>query len=193
MDIQMPQMDGYETSRFIRQYTLSQHRIPIVAVTANAFLSEYDLKNSSYIDDVLYKPIQIDQLNNLIERYIVEPNAVTIPRQLSTFDRNQYLDFFAQNLSSGKAMIDQFIAESPKDFIELESVIKLHNPDAIYRKLHYLKGSYGYLGAQRILYLINYAMTSIKSNEKLSNDWLHQMRIENRVLMDELEKFRAAA
>ena len=69
MDIMMPEMDGYETTAFIRQRQGSQ-RIPIIALTANALFSDPAKCREAGMDDYLSKPYRPDQLQALVRRYL---------------------------------------------------------------------------------------------------------------------------
>jgi PAS domain S-box-containing protein len=66
MDCQMPVMDGYAATRAIRQLSLS-HRIPIVAMTANAMPEDRRRCLEAGMDDYVSKPISTAQLHNAIE------------------------------------------------------------------------------------------------------------------------------
>jgi len=70
MDIKMPVMNGMEVTKIIRNSNKSYKNIPIIALTA--LFSEDDKKNaiSKGMNDYLSKPIQPDQLNELIEKYL---------------------------------------------------------------------------------------------------------------------------
>jgi CheY-like chemotaxis protein len=58
MDIQMPEMDGYEATRTIRGLeTLKAKSIPIIALTANAFKEDIESCLESGMNDHLAKPI----------------------------------------------------------------------------------------------------------------------------------------
>lgn len=71
MDIQMPIMDGYETARVIRNMKNRAHaRIPIIAMTANAFEEEKKRALSCGMNGHISKPIDIDVLFNTIEGII---------------------------------------------------------------------------------------------------------------------------
>ena len=59
MDIQMPQMDGVEATRVIRR-SLTQRRIPIVGLTANAFPDDIRLYREAGMDGVMTKPLRRD-------------------------------------------------------------------------------------------------------------------------------------
>lgn len=71
MDIQMPEMDGLETTQFIRnQEAESQlNPIAIVAITANATHDDQDTCRKVGMNDYISKPIQIEELRNILHRY----------------------------------------------------------------------------------------------------------------------------
>lgn len=69
MDIQMPEMDGVETTRLIRSSTMNQSRkIPIVALTAHAMQGDRETFLAAGMDDYLSKPIEHGSLDNLFKR-----------------------------------------------------------------------------------------------------------------------------
>jgi len=70
MDIKMPIINGIEVTKIIRNSNKNYKNIPIIALTA--LFSEDDKKNviSRGMNDYLSKPIQPDQLNELIEKYL---------------------------------------------------------------------------------------------------------------------------
>ena len=68
MDCQMPKMDGYETTRQIRSGDWSQPRI--IAMTANAMEGDEELCRASGMDDYLSKPVQLEKLQEAIERWL---------------------------------------------------------------------------------------------------------------------------
>ncbi len=68
MDIQMPEMDGFEATRIIREKQLNGKPI-IVAMTANALKGDRDMCINSGMDDYLSKPIKLDDIQNIIEKW----------------------------------------------------------------------------------------------------------------------------
>ncbi len=62
MDIQMPIMDGYETTKAIRSMPGKRSQVKIVAVTANAFESDRQLASEAGMDGHISKPIDVKQL-----------------------------------------------------------------------------------------------------------------------------------
>ncbi|PKF61676.1 hypothetical protein CW745_10155 [Psychromonas sp. psych-6C06] len=67
MDIQMPEMDGYEATKIIRGLKNYQHT-PIVAMTANAMSDDKELSLQAGMDSHLTKPIQFEQVIAELER-----------------------------------------------------------------------------------------------------------------------------
>ena len=68
MDVQMPLMSGHEATRALRQLEAGR-RLPIIALTAAALVSERDEAMRSGMDDFLTKPIDADKLQAALLRY----------------------------------------------------------------------------------------------------------------------------
>ena len=68
MDMQMPEMDGLETTRQIRQRWLGQQHPYIVAMTANAMAGDREICLNAGMDDYISKPIRIQSLVEALER-----------------------------------------------------------------------------------------------------------------------------
>jgi response regulator RpfG family c-di-GMP phosphodiesterase len=78
MDIQMPEVSGYEATRQIRLLEKDRHT-PIVALTAGTVKGEYDRCIEAGMDDYLSKPVLVSDIAGMIEKYlgsqpIEEPN-----------------------------------------------------------------------------------------------------------------------
>jgi len=69
MDIQMPEMDGYEATRRIRALEGSQRRTPIIAVTASSVEDSRNRCLEAGMDDFLSKPFDADGLRRLLGRW----------------------------------------------------------------------------------------------------------------------------
>jgi len=75
MDCQMPEMDGYEATRRIRELPGDKGRIPVVAMTANALSGDRRACFQSGMDDFLSKPINKAMLSSMLTKFgfIEEP------------------------------------------------------------------------------------------------------------------------
>lgn len=70
MDIQMPQMDGIETARAIRQNSNDNSReTPIIALTAHAMKGDKELFLKAGMNDYLTKPVEIEDLQRVLYKY----------------------------------------------------------------------------------------------------------------------------
>ncbi len=69
MDVMMPQMDGYETTRAIRR--MPQYaRLPVITVTARAMQGDREKSIDAGATDYITKPIDIEELLNCMERWL---------------------------------------------------------------------------------------------------------------------------
>ncbi|GIV59459.1 MAG: histidine kinase [Rhodothermaceae bacterium] len=79
MDIQMPEMDGFEATAHIREREPAGTRIPIVAMTANAMEGERQRCLESGMDDYIAKPFKQKELAQVLAHWIGQPAGVVPP------------------------------------------------------------------------------------------------------------------
>lgn len=70
MDMQMPVMDGLETTRRIRALPNMKKKTPIIALTANAMAGDKERCLESGMNDYLTKPVDFDELKRVIKRWL---------------------------------------------------------------------------------------------------------------------------
>jgi CheY-like chemotaxis protein/anti-sigma regulatory factor (Ser/Thr protein kinase) len=75
MDCQMPEVDGFETTRRIRA-SENGHRVPIIAVTALTMPRDRQRCMESGMDDYLTKPVLLDELSLVVQRWLPVAEAV---------------------------------------------------------------------------------------------------------------------
>ena len=75
MDVQMPEMDGLEATREIRDTgsAVRNHAIPVIAMTAHALKSDRDLCREAGMDDYITKPVVPGILEEVLSRWLTEP------------------------------------------------------------------------------------------------------------------------
>ena len=71
MDCEMPGLDGFETTRVLRERETTGIRIPIVAVTANSMTGDRERCLAAGMDDYLAKPVTLTRLQQTLQRWLV--------------------------------------------------------------------------------------------------------------------------
>jgi CheY-like chemotaxis protein len=74
MDVRMPEMDGLEATRFIRQRWSNE--IKIIAITAHALKGDRERCLEAGMDDYISKPVKIEELKNMLEKHMPDLTAV---------------------------------------------------------------------------------------------------------------------
>ena len=72
MDIQMPVMDGYAATERIRQWETANgyRRLPIIALTANAYEEDRQKSVAAGLDDFLAKPIDLGEFSRILSKWL---------------------------------------------------------------------------------------------------------------------------
>lgn len=137
MDIQMPEMSGYEATIEIRKIENEKVRVPIIALTAGTVKGEYNRCLSAGMDDYLSKPVVVADIQEKIEKFI---NLSIPPKEetpiLSKFEefRNSDPSFFKELLEVGLTNLSKL----KKDLLDIPH--NTSNLGAIKRTCHAIKG-----------------------------------------------------
>ena len=157
MDVQMPEMDGFEATEAIRAREDGGPRLPIVAMTANAMEGERQRCLEHGMDDYIAKPFKKHELQDALERLIVPPPDVTLgpssgdgeSRALGEIDPAVLDSLRGLVTEEGqfREMIDLFLEDTPRRLQALHSALEASNAQALEQAAHQLKGSSGNFGA----------------------------------------------
>lgn len=164
MDLQMPQMDGITTTKKIRaDEKRTDHRIPIVALTAHVQPGSLEECLSAGMDAYLNKPIDEDQLMSVIARLIdkqevgevllqepAQPVEESLPspsdRDTETTNYNvvdefQLLARVGNNSKHLIALLDIFLSLYAEQLGEIKAAIDSGEAEKLYHASHKFKGS----------------------------------------------------
>jgi CheY-like chemotaxis protein len=84
MDLQMPEMDGFEATRQIRRRLTSTRQPKIFALTANAMQGDRELCFECGMDDYISKPVKMHEIEEVIRRHFGKPvGASAVPQLIS--------------------------------------------------------------------------------------------------------------
>jgi signal transduction histidine kinase/CheY-like chemotaxis protein/PAS domain-containing protein len=112
MDIQMPEMSGYEATKAIRQYESGKSRVPIVALTAGTVKGEQERCIEAGMDDYLSKPVLVSDIAEMIEKYLGQPFT---PKD------SQFLAKFEEYKSSDPAFYKELLMVSRENLTKLKA------------------------------------------------------------------------
>lgn len=146
MDVQMPEIDGHEAARRIRERdSETGAHIPIIALTAGALKEERDRAFASGMDDFLSKPIDEVKLKRILDTWIAsngspgEENSGTGHRK-EAFNRKTWGEYICHDTGLQKKLIDSCRSEIPVKLNELRSSLAAREYADIIRIAHSLKG-----------------------------------------------------
>lgn len=167
MDVQMPVMDGYETTKAIRQMEAPKNAIPIVALTANATKIDAAKCTAAGMNDFLPKPFTPDDLYRklFIDLKIVPKKEVgkKSTRERVNVSKQYNLDYLrtvsGNNQDFMQEMIQTFISSIPPILDDLAANAMVANWEKVGNLAHQIKPSFILMGAvslkERILEIEN--------------------------------------
>ena len=156
MDCQMPEMDGLEATRVIRERERSSsHRTPIIAMTANAMQGDREQCLRAGMDDYVSKPVTSDALAAVFARWgrSVPAEEAVLGDSPSTRPLDAGVFASLQELSGEddpgflSRLIAHFLADTPTRLSTLGTACRQGRADDVRRIAHSLKGSAANLGA----------------------------------------------
>jgi len=171
MDIRMPEMDGIQTMQAIRRLGGLWASCPIVAVTAHALHQERQQWLNEGMDDVLIKPVNEQQLEQLMQRFlgiglpIEAPNPP--PRQPQNTLPIVDLELGAKLINSDEARACQQLLQLIDTLDTAETTIThaiaQQDEAALLEAVHHLNGSSRYCGAPELALLVETLETRIRT------------------------------
>ncbi|KHD05560.1 hypothetical protein PN36_24260 [Candidatus Thiomargarita nelsonii] len=156
MDIQMPEMDGYQATRQIRK---KSNDLPIIAMTASATRSDREKCLAAGMNDYLTKPIDIPQLSLTLAKWINKPREIIAPhssRRENDIDKLPGIDIqSALKLCGGnQELFNNLLIKFNKYYqnaaVRLHELLKQRNLERAQQLVHKLNGAAGNLSAHQL-------------------------------------------
>ncbi|HUR82429.1 MAG TPA: response regulator [Thermoanaerobaculia bacterium] len=162
MDIQMPDMDGYEATRRIRQMDGPVANMPIVAITAHALAGEREKCISAGMNDYLAKPVSLEQIGAVIRLWASKgsaPEDKTAPDVMErddsyVLDRERVSSFLAISRTQDgflDGLVKTFRQDVPSRIDALRAAVSARDVRDLANAAHAMKSSSGSVGAKRML------------------------------------------
>ena len=160
MDVQMPEMDGYEATREIRRLEGETGRTPIIAMTANAMQGDRQKALEAGMDDYVPKPVKPEQLEATLRRWIstAEDEALvpeaSIGRDVDSLDRS-ILEGLRGLQQEGEPdivneLISLFLTEVPSQLVALREAVAAGDAGTVERVSRDLEENSANLGAVKM-------------------------------------------
>ncbi|MCP4699408.1 MAG: response regulator, partial [Gammaproteobacteria bacterium] len=192
MDVQMPEMDGYQATRKIRKNSRC-NELPIIAMTAHAMSGDRTRCIEAGMNDYVSKPIEAEQLFNVLGKWIKpgkrdfympakeEDKKIStdeiLPDKLAGIDVESAL----KRLNGNKKLLKKLLMEFQRDYQhsahEIGAALMLKDSEKNRRLVHTLKGVAGNLSARELQ----------TAALELENAIKQERRDEFDVLLDKLE------
>ncbi len=179
MDIQMPEMDGYEATRIIRENP--QYReLPIIAMTAHAMSGVRKKCIAVGMTDYISKPIDVKRLFSTLEKWIVPKVHELTPIKQETNEYDKVLPDVLPNIDMAKALkrlgckpnfYHELLLDFYKDYQDITSKIKIcleeGDAESAERIAHTIKGLAGTLGITKLFEISEKLEQAIRKGEKM--------------------------
>jgi PAS domain S-box-containing protein len=158
MDIEMPEMDGFEATRIIRDpfSAVRDHGTPIIAMTAYAMQGDREKCLEAGMDDYVAKPVNPKDLREALERGLsgrtgtAGAMGVTETEEAgAVFDREVFMARMMDDEELAREVIKIFLTDIPLQFNELTEAVAAGNTGEAGRTAHKIKGAASNLGADR--------------------------------------------
>lgn len=143
MDLQMPEMNGYQATEYIRQELHSQ--IPIIALTAHSIVKEKDACLAIGMNDYLSKPFRKADLFEKIRLWLPAGLAPQAEESVQ-FSLAILKEASEGNEAFEKQMLELFLINSQESLNLLMTACKQQEFDLVSREAHKLKTSFGMFG-----------------------------------------------
>ncbi len=181
MDLQMPEMDGYEATRRVRE-RFGPEQLPIVALTAHALESEHQKCLAAGMNDHLPKPVDPEQLLAMLARWIKPdpsrrakpwPRSRAVSEPLGDFPvavPGVDLDAALRKLGGNRPLLVKLLRDFQRDFGEVVAKIRAaladNDIELAQRTAHTLKGVAGNLAATDVFAAATAVDAAIRESEQ---------------------------
>ena len=181
MDIQMPRMNGYEATDWLRKNGYAQ---PIIACTANAGKEEKKQCLDYGMTDVLPKPYKRQDAIDILHKYCmqkaIEKRQAKIDETNSDiFDATGFLDLLMGDTESARTLAAEFIAQTASHIECLAEDIDAGTMESVNETAHLIKGSSLNITAQRMAdAALNIEKEATRNKTENLSAMLHRLRQE---------------
>jgi PAS domain S-box-containing protein len=175
MDLQMPEMDGYEATRIIHNSTPQNKDTPIIAFTASAMLEVQQRISSAGFSDYITKPFDPNDLYRKISKFLQPAAPVQAKPKVTTYAINyQKIIEMAKGNTQFEAEFITMYIDSLKEFKKkYKQALLTHDIAALKKLMHNAKVTLTMIEAQALLTEV-YNIRTLMENGIPSEDRLEE-------------------
>jgi CheY-like chemotaxis protein len=177
MDIMMPEMDGLEATRLIRERQRDRAKFPnykspiiIVAMTASVMTGDREKCLAAGMDDYLPKPVRPEDVRLIVERWgasasptrnadtaesaatpAASPGADRPVNEEPVVDMERLMEFTEGNAESLRELVTLYIKQTSQQIAQLETAVRANNAAEVRRIAHSCAGASATCGITRIV------------------------------------------
>ncbi len=184
MDVQMPEMDGLEATKKIRELGI---KIPIIALTANAFEEDRKRCLEAGMDEYISKPIKIEELLNIISKFFEaeagpeqkEAQVQTRSKKVIQIDMKRAMDAVGGDKELLNELLNMFYEDSKAKLKEIKEAIENKDYEKLRELAHAVKGASANIGLTDIYEICLELENMAKKKDISGSDKLYSKLKEN--------------
>ncbi|MEO1347400.1 MAG: PAS domain S-box protein [Cyanobacteria bacterium J06635_15] len=188
MDCQMPELDGYEASRQIREGIASDRNrdITIIAMTANAMKGDKEKCLEAGMNDYLAKPIDPKALSEMLQKWLLRQgdqpqaafgNPAARHKTVPIFDPVALLDYFSGDKELAVQICQFFLEDTPSDIQAMQAYLAAGDVLNVTYKAHGIKGTAANVGGE-VLRAVAFEMEKAAKAGDINSVWRYMPDIE---------------
>ena len=174
MDINMPELNGCDTTVRYRASEKDNEHLPIIALTANVMQEDVDSYYKAGMDDHLAKPFTTENLRDILNKWLVNDRDEATFQEGSLNEDSEHFDLdIIDNL---KKMMGDGFSDLVNTYInrslELKNDILINQDDVdiLVRAIHSLKGSSGTMGAKSLFIICEKYEHQLRKGEQVNRE-----------------------
>jgi len=202
MDCQMPEMDGYETTKLLRQGKegVRNPGVPVIAITANALKGDREKCLRAGMDEYIAKPVRKAEIVNVLGKFFdngaasAETAANTNPKSLigmknnSIFQEEEMLERLQHDREVARMIIENFLEDVPQQFGKLKTAVRENSAEDAHLTAHSIKGAALMIGGSLLSKVaFEIEMAARAENLRQAEELLDEMEAQIAALRNRLE------
>ncbi|WP_256623510.1 histidine kinase N-terminal 7TM domain-containing protein [Methanolobus chelungpuianus] len=196
MDIQMPELSGYDASRAIRKIEAdtggNDRRVPIIALTAGTVKGEKERCMEAGMDDYITKPVIAGTIRDILHKWL--PTCDYRPglpegdsnSDCDRFNKEQLLSNIGGDLQMFNSLISTAMAAFNQNLADIRAAYKVNDMQDLKRRAHKLKGSALNIGCNMLAEIASKVEDAAEKNDMAVEMLLQEMSNEIALIREDI-------